>query len=330
MKLSQVTFGCDPELFIRSKESGAVVGSEKVIGSSGFHSGYCAVVVDGVQVELNPTAHRCREVVISSIRDGLRGLQNISNSHYKLDFSRLVEVGINEYESLSEGCKKFGCKPSFNVNEGYPEVATVDPSQYMLRSAGGHIHLGSENEETFKVLRDFKRLVPVLDVLVGNTSVLLDRDEGNIERRKNYGRAGEYRTPKYGIEYRTLSNFWLTSPTLASLVFGLCRHGVDIVLSDLDKELMSLVDYNDVVTAINNNDYDLALSNFNKIKDFICATVDKGTQEATNMRYPLDSNTIEGFERLTQDGIGKFGTNILANWESYIGFHDYIVNNYKN
>jgi len=49
------------------------------------------------------------------------------------------------------------------------------------------------------------------DYLLGVWSVLHDTD---MRRRELYGAAGAYRPKKYGVEYRTMSNFWLRSPQL--------------------------------------------------------------------------------------------------------------------
>jgi hypothetical protein len=45
--------------------------------------------------------------------------------------------------------------------------------------------------------------------------------------RKLYGAAGRYRQPSYGVEYRTLSNFWLASPELVELVYDICSFVID-------------------------------------------------------------------------------------------------------
>jgi hypothetical protein len=61
--------------------------------------------------------------------------------------------------------------------------------------------------------------------------------------------------------------------------------------NDFAGHLMSLVDINDVRNAINNNDYNLALSNFNKIKDFIVEIAIEGWNCDT-----INSSTIKGLE----------------------------------
>lgn len=121
-------------------------------------------------------------------------------------------------------------------------------------------------------LKQPDKLIPLLDILVGNTCVLIDKDICNKERRKVYGRAGEYRLTNYGVEYRTLSNFWLKSYQLTSLVFGLARLSVVILANSMvskEKYYESIVDAvnkDDIEKAINENDFDLAYQNFLKIK----------------------------------------------------------------
>jgi hypothetical protein len=89
-----------------------------------------------------------------------------------------------------------------------------------LRTAGGHVHLGTDlgkNHESCVML------VRMLDLFLGFTFLFLDNSKESIERRKIYGSPGRYRQPKYGLEYRTLSNFWLSSPKLVGLIYDICE-----------------------------------------------------------------------------------------------------------
>jgi hypothetical protein len=151
-----------------------------------------------------------------------------------------------------------------------------------------------------------KNLVPLLDILLGNTCVLIDRNEFAVERRKVYGRAGEYRTPKHGLEYRTLSNFWLINYQMMSFVFGMARFAYIITVNDLvypekkyGKYILSLVDQEDVIEAINNNDFDLAYKNFKKVEDVI---VELAGCQYTG-RYPLNATTIKEFHHFVKKGL---------------------------
>lgn len=317
----QFLIGCDPELFIERK--GKIIGSEKVLSKGKRpQRAYLVsgrIVEDGVQVELNPPAVSCREAGANRIREQIGYLNNILKynstlfSPYKVTSKVCVEVSKSQYESLSEKNKKFGCEPSFSAPSGDVNEITIDPSTYLYRHAGGHIHLGttgaSPSEAT--AIRSPERLIPVLDIILGNTCVLLDRDEGNIERRKYYGRAGEYRTPAHGIEYRTLSNFWLRGAPLYSFVMGLARQAVAIVAGDQDKLLLELVDRDDIIKAINNNDYELAKKNWDKYKEFLLAV----TPSDSSLFVFNSQRKIDNFEYVIEQGIDEwFSEDIINNW----------------
>lgn len=289
---ASVTFGSDPEFFF-ANEKGEVIGSEKVlkkggkeISSNKFSSSsltpvgsYSAFILDGVQVEMNTNAHACRQAMAIEIAFAFKSLRTYLNDKAKNGekisacFANTIQVDKKEFDSLSDKSKEFGCAPSFNLYNSGAQVG-VDPSIYRKRSAGGHIHLGLSKGS--KLYEHRERLIPILDCLVGLTSVLVDRDEGNKERRKVYGRAGEYRLPDHGIEYRTLSNFWLRSYPLMGMVLGLSRLAVQVLNNtlvahnnDLEKDLLDRVDLEKVIQAINTNDLVLAQEQWQGVKAFI-------------------------------------------------------------
>ena len=294
MNLINVSFGCDPEFFYKKGRS--VIGAEKVLGK--FKNSELAtyegkVIIDGIQAELNPLPSHCRNLESSTIATLFRNVNEHLPKGVSISLDPVVSVTKKEMASLSPACQQFGCTPSFNVY-GVQEVAVRDASKYLKRSAGGHIHLGYLSI-TPKGLLEPSEIVPLLDAIVGNTCVLLDRHEGNKERRKNYGRAGEYRTPKYGIEYRTLSNFWLYNHTMMHLVFGLCRQAVSYLGNGKKDKILKLVDQKDIIKAINENDFDLAMANFKKLLPIFKATINNGS-------YPLNENSLVAFMYLVENG----------------------------
>lgn len=293
---SYYDLGCDPELFF--EKNGKIIPSEKVIPEQLWflqeynnptndvpltqRKKYSGVVVqDGIQVELNPRASHCREILANDLRRLFtiikKQLDKKENKGVKLNFEQVVKVSKATLNKSSSKCRTFGCMPSFNAylpKEDNISRITVDPSVYLYRGGGGHIHIGLDNESLKKLKQDYAKAVKVFDIIVGNTCVIIDRHPLNVERRKNYGKAGEYRTPKYGLEYRTLSNFWLKDYRLFSLVTGLSRIAINFTTKSTEKnnyvdKLLSLVNEEDIINAINNNDKELALKNFNKVKAFI-------------------------------------------------------------
>lgn len=291
-------FGCDPELFLEN-EKGQIVGSERIVpvGGAGRHldegkvygslGGH--IVRDGVQIELNPTPNTCRAILSNTLQASFRTLNGQlkkAGGNYKASFASVVTVQKKELDALSEASRVLGCAPSKNL---YDKDATVKINHTTLRkrSAGGHIHIGVEGRMRTSIQKDPDRFAKIMDVLVGNTCVMVDRDPLARARRRVYGRAGEYRVPIHGFEYRTLSNFWLRSYPLMSMVMGLTRiavsvHGTTIDGSgysndkykwDAEASLLENINFKKIQKAINLNELELAKENWTHVRKFILDSV---------------------------------------------------------
>lgn len=321
-----VTLGCDPEFFFTGSK-GETTGAEKVLPKDGItytrgtdarhldgmHTAIgdtSRIVIDGVQAELNPRPNPCRANLGNEIGACFRSLKKtLEDKGMKVSFAPVVKVSRKEMNSLSDQSKIFGCAPSTNVYAKESESKIlVDPKKYLKRSAGGHVHLGAERgcDAIVKALKNVEVLVPMLDAIVGNTCVLIDRDPNNAERRKNYGRAGEHRVKEYGMEYRTLSNFWLQSYQLMSLVMGLSRLAVHIVAystkeNDYVAAIMKAVDQKDIVKAINENDFALAYDNFMKIEAILLDATGTHSED-----YPFTRPNIDAFHFFISKGVNHW------------------------
>lgn len=312
-----ITFGCDPEFFFRRGDD--VVGAAKILPKEGLFVGESKIIIDGVQAELNPEPATCRQTLGRMILpECFRALKEHMEQYKRLriDFSQTIKLSDKDFDGLPDDSKKFGCMPSKNAaRKGKMGKITVNPETYRYRSAGGHIHIGDAGNSVIRELlkADPVRIVKMLDILVGNTCVLIDRDPGNIERRKVYGQAGEFRTPPHGLEYRTLSNFWLRSYQLMGLVMGLTRHAIIICANDLDEEFLKLVDMDDIYKAINTNNFALALRNFKKIEDLLLQI----TPTVDTELYPISSDTIEQFRYFVKKGLDHWFTeDPVEHWTS--------------
>src|SRR5690606_20951516 len=110
----------------------------------------------------------------------------------------------------------------------------------------GHVHVGYDNQEAINPIQ----LVRALDLFLGIPSVLLDND---TRRRQLYGKAGCFRKKPYGVEYRTLSNFWIHSEDLIKFVYkgarkavAMVEKGFEITVRDpIAKEIISCIDNSD-------------------------------------------------------------------------------------
>ena len=174
-----------------------------------------------------------------------------------------------------------------------------------------------------RALQHPELVIPMMDLIIGIASVLLDRDPNAKIRRQVYGRAGDYRTPPHGLEYRTLSNFWIKSYPLTSLMLGLARFALLIVAEDVKNgafkdgvtpyitEMWDGIDPKDVQKAINENDFVMARDIWLKIepKLLMCA----GNRYEDN--YPITKNTHLAFKQFVVDGYEKhFGNDAIKNW----------------
>jgi hypothetical protein len=294
--------GTDAELFIQKGDK--IVGSEVCIPpegllvQDGIRAAQHSIVRDGVQAELHPAPFSCRASHANSLAMLFAHLhEHLSKvPDFKICFTPVVKLSQEELDGLSPEARVLGCQPSLNI---YDERASINvPPNYPYRSAGGHVHVGYKGQLSC-TLPDPKEIIQVMDILVGNTCVLIDRDPNAALRREVYGRAGEYRLPLYGVEYRTLSNFWLQAHQLWSLVGGLTKLSVGLVrtkyqgtyqrtgekdhwgyhisayVRDWDPvdELLKRVNPSAVQKAINTNDLALAQENWEGVKDFLTTYV---------------------------------------------------------
>lgn len=151
-----------------------------------------------------------------------------------LDFSRLSCTVFTDDQLEHPMARIFGCEPDFNA---YTRKANPKPRPRNrgTRSAGGHIHVET-TENPFIVAQ-------AMDVFLGIPSIIMDP---NPERRELYGKAGAIRIKEYGVEYRSLSNFWIFEDRLIDWVW----RNTARALENLD----NLPPAATVQACINNND----------------------------------------------------------------------------
>lgn len=243
--------GCDPELFMadaigKLKASCGLIGGTKEAPQplEELGAGY-AVQEDNVAIEFNiPPAANAREFH-DSIRKTLDLLTNGVKSMYDFQIVNLSAASFPMEELTSRAAQEFGCDPDFNAWTGKknPKPKATDKT---LRSCGGHVHVGYE-----KHLVDETRLIKCMDLFLGVPSVLMDKGE---LRKQLYGKAGAFRSKLYGVEYRTLSNFWVFGEELPNWVWRNTERAAHAAES-----LLAVDDYRaTILDAIDNNNKEAA------------------------------------------------------------------------
>lgn len=204
-----LTFGADPELFIINPAGEFVSAAGMIPGNKAephkVDGG--AVQVDGMAAEFNidpVTNYKDFKTNITKVR---KQLQDMLPNGYKLVATPTATFTQAEWERSPEESKVLGCSPDFDAWR--KTVNPVPNATDLVRHAGGHLHFGwTDDADTSDPMyvQSCIDLVRQLDWFLAAWSVLKDPD---AMRRSSYGKAGAMRFKPYGVEYRTLSNFWL-------------------------------------------------------------------------------------------------------------------------
>jgi len=251
--------GCDPEVFVADR-NGAL---RSIIGNIGgtkdnplplatLGDGF-AVQEDNVAMEFNIPASDSKQAFINNVVKARDFLNTLVSDAFQWQIDNRSAASFPDDQLVDPRSHVFGCDPDFNAWTGHtnPKPKADDAN---LRSCGGHVHIGfafNTKDQAMETIRG-------LDLLLGVPSVLMD--SGDL-RKQLYGKAGAFRFKSYGVEYRTLSNFWIFDERLIAWVYDNTEKVLDAVQAGA-----SFKQYEDVITScINSNDKTLAL---NLVNDF--------------------------------------------------------------
>lgn len=194
------TLGTDPEFFCFNTVTNLFVALCDLIEGTKdkpkpMEVANCLQHIDNVSVEFNVPPATTLTELYNNVNLCLRSteiyLQGINPAFTLVAQSSAF---FEEEELCSDAAKTFGCEPSLTIY-GTPFVPDAKAAGNM-RSCGFHIHFGMDITE-----EQIPKFILLCDLFLGLPSVLADPDK---ERRKIYGKLGDYRVQKYGIEYRSL------------------------------------------------------------------------------------------------------------------------------
>ena len=215
------SFGSDPEFMIQ--KGGSVVSAIGVISGSKknrIHASGHEFFYDNVLAECAIKPGKTRSQVMKNFKQCFKLFADMADP-FKIAVQSSHDFKKSELKSPE--AKEVGCDPDWcaYIVKQMPQPEE-DIKKGTLRTCGGHIHVGDKS--LLQDNADPYRFVYLADLLLAIPSLWLDKDTTSIVRRKMYGQAGRYRTKeKYGLEYRTLSNFWLKSPQLVGWVYDVCE-----------------------------------------------------------------------------------------------------------
>jgi len=253
MKITNVTIGADPELFIINEETKKVVSAIGLIpGEKGnpykaddMPNGF-GIETDNILSEFNIPPCTSEVSFINSIEYMKQYIDKfVKSKNPKLGIMCTASALVPTSQLKSPQAKEFGCDIDFNA---YTEEANPKPkgNRTNIRSAGMHIHLGYDYNNIDTSLM----LIKYLDMYLGIPSILKDSDK---KRRSLYGKAGCFRLKPYGCEYRVLSSALMKDIDLIRFVWRQVSRAITAHNSGYP-----LANSSDIQTAINNSDVELA------------------------------------------------------------------------
>lgn len=311
--------GCDPELFVEDASHNLIPAFEYLPKKSkDVH-----IFWDGFQGEVTPGPQTCVELFTSHMHSLVAQLLKYFPEGSRMVERSTVEVPQKTLKAAKEEHVRLGCEPSFNIYQDSGEPVG-DPREIGTRWAGGHLHFSLAGAGGIILLENHpglvEEIIKTLDLVVGVPSVLLAGNWDDPDRRKHYGLAGEFRMPPHGLEYRTLSNFWLYHRSLAHLVGGLARASVTTALDGLRG--MFKVSEERVREVINHSDAKgaaeiLSGDQENYVEAFKASF--EGWSEATaanTLSYILDCEKLGGFAQRHSDPLVSNRWNLGRYWWS--------------
>lgn len=245
-KTPRLSVGTDPELMLFDRD-GQLRSAIPIVNAPkdnkvDLGNGH-KMFYDNVLVEFNVKQSYSEAELIENLRDCFsRATRHLRNYVLKPQSSATFPAS----ETKHKDALVFGCEPEFCAYEMTQlNPPTCEPGNN-FRSAGGHIHLGyadeawpllspvkgKDTDDEDRSERDWGRVwvVRMMDLFVGIPALLIDHDPTSKARRVLYGKAGSHRPKEeYGVEYRPLSDFWLATPKLVSLIYRLSAFAVDFV-----------------------------------------------------------------------------------------------------
>jgi len=311
------TSGADPEIFVVDKKMNRVIPAFAFLPEKKrpllFYDGNDRRVNafwDGFQAEFTTNAFHCLQEMCSSLQVGLLNISQTAKAKFPdaiLSPDSVVEIEPEVMGALADQHVALGCARSENAY-GTPNIQVANPKMLPFRFAGGHIHFG--DKDVVKASEEkIVEWVKILDSLAGVASVLWFQGMENPIRRQFYGRAGEYRRPKHGLEYRTLGNAWLIHPAIFHLMYGFTRAAFMFARSGLGKHL-DVVPENvrDVVDSYDiNGEKEIVRKNKPVFKSLL------------NYSYANSSlSAVTSAMKAFQGGLGEFmhdPTDVEKNWQ---------------
>lgn len=223
IKMNNILVGSDPELALFDSKLNRYVSAIPYFKGTKHAPeivGEIQLSHDNVNVEFGIVPAAGLSEWLGRTREAIRQIKTRLPEHVTPVCRAYTEYCAEELNHPE--AREFACDPDFNAYTMDINKVPEGSANLPFRSAGGHIHIGEESIAS-SIPKQIE-LIKLLDITAGIFSLALDKDESSRERRKLYGNPGAFRPKPYGVEYRTLGNFWVSSPKLAEFFYSVSRY----------------------------------------------------------------------------------------------------------
>ena len=221
-KIPVITVGADPELFLWDHKKQMNISAHDLLPGTKenpFKVLYGAIQVDGTAAEFNIDPATSGDQFVGSCLQVMDAVKKHLPKGVVISIEPYVKYDREYWGTLPKETKALGCNPDFNAWTGVINPAPDRSDTPTLCTAAGHIHVGwgrGFDPKDPSHFGDCCIVAKQLDYFLGVPSLYWDEDP---IRRKLYGKAGSFRPKPYGMEYRALSNKWLTDTYLMRWVW---------------------------------------------------------------------------------------------------------------
>lgn len=207
--VTEDTIGCDAEGFFVSPDNKPV----PVVGLLGGEKGNPlrftggGILEDCVAWEINPDPVKFTEGSREFVNNITTCLNKVRARAAELDLK--VDISSSKLflkkDLKTEQAMVSGCSPSYDAWE-LVMLDAIDLTTTNHRFASGDLHIGFPEADAGRFNRI--NLIRIMDSIIGMNEIVRTK---KTERNKYYGQAGVHRPTDYGVEYKSIGNFWLRS-----------------------------------------------------------------------------------------------------------------------
>lgn len=240
-RCNEVTIGCDPELMVINKNTGAIVDAHKIFRK------WSQVGSDGLLLELRPSPSTSAEDVTDRLFYHIQQARTILNKGLTLTGNRFSG------ELCSIIARSHYCPPGLGRQLG--------------QNAGFHIHFGIPQKIlNYRQPYILRNIASLLDYYVGIPAILIEGEHDNIRRSQvhiAYGKPGDWRrgSGNLTMEYRVPGGALMKTPNTVWGILAISK----MVMTDVLYRLQLLS--NDFEDEDALSDYTLVRSLYPSVPD---------------------------------------------------------------